>query len=78
MLLLLLLVLLSAHIHPNLHFRGNIFFLKNKYGHTNMAVRKQAILKFTSATGDICYVEGGPTAPPHWAVIGLLEYGSCT
>ena len=78
MLLLLLLLLLSAQIHLNFHLRGNIFFFKNKYGHTNMAVRKQAILNFPYVNDDICYVDGGPRRGPHWAVIRLLEYGSCT
>ena len=78
MLLLLLLLLLSAQIHLNFHLRGNNFFLKKQYGHTNMAVRKQTILNFPSVNDDIFNVDGGPTGGPHWAVIRLLEYGSCT
>ena len=54
------------------------FFFKNQYGHTNMAVRKQTILNFPSVNDDIFYVDGGPRRAPHWAVIRLLEYGSCT
>ena len=51
---------------------------KKQYGHTNMAVRKQTILNFPSVNDGIFYVDGGPRRGPHWAVIRLLEYGSCT